>query len=129
MTKSELYAEGSAILARTWDEIVVGDHEIDSELLARASTVMSGGDLGPRYALITQPLLKMLLPDEDARTLEVRPGAPLISIVRTAWSVDGRPFEHSHDLFLADRVRIVARVRGRDASSLGSAVEVVGSLS
>ena len=62
----------------------------------------------------------------DARTLEVRPGAPLISIVRTAWAVDGRRFEHSHDLFRADRVRIVARVRGRDASSLGSAVEVVG---
>jgi len=62
----------------------------------------------------------------DARTLEVRPGAPLISIVRTAWAVDGVRFEHSHDLFRADRVRIVARVRGRDASALGSAVEVVG---
>jgi GntR family transcriptional regulator len=62
----------------------------------------------------------------DARTLEVRPGAPLVSIVRTAWSADGRPFEHSRDLFRADRVRIVVRVRGRSASSLGSAVEVVG---
>jgi GntR family transcriptional regulator len=62
----------------------------------------------------------------DARTLEVRPGAPLVSILRTAWAVDGRPFEHSRDLFRADRVRIVVRVRGRDASSLGSAVEVVG---
>ena len=62
----------------------------------------------------------------DARTLEVRPGAPLVSIVRTAWSADGRPFEHSRDLFRADRVRIVVRVRGRNASSLGSAVEVVG---
>ncbi len=62
----------------------------------------------------------------DARTLEVRPGAPLISIVRTAWGADGRPFEHSRDLFRADRVRIVVRVRGRDASSLGTAVEVAG---
>jgi GntR family transcriptional regulator len=62
----------------------------------------------------------------DARMLEVRPGAPLISIVRTAWTADGRPFEHSRDLFRADRVRIVARVRGRDASSLGTAVEVAG---
>jgi GntR family transcriptional regulator len=62
----------------------------------------------------------------DARTLEVRPGAPLISIVRTAWAADGRPFEHSRDLFRADRVRIVARVRGREASSLGTAVEVAG---
>ena len=60
----------------------------------------------------------------DARTLEMRPGAPLISIVRTAWTAEGRPFEHSRDLFRADRVRIIARVRGRDASSLGAAVEV-----
>ena len=63
----------------------------------------------------------------DGRVLDVRPGAPLISIVRTAWMVDGRPFEHSRDLFRADRVRIVARVRGRDASSLGAAVEVAAS--
>ena len=64
----------------------------------------------------------------DARTLEVRPGTPLISIARTAWAAGGRPFEHSRDLFRADRVRIVARVRGRDASSLGTAVEVAGSI-
>ena len=63
----------------------------------------------------------------DARTLEVRPGASLISIVRTAWTADGRPFEHSRDLFRADRVRIVARVRGRDAALLGTAVEVAAS--
>ncbi len=62
----------------------------------------------------------------DARTLEVRPGAALVSILRTAWAVDGRPFEYSRDLFRADRVRIVVRVRGRHGSSLGSAVEVVG---
>ena len=60
----------------------------------------------------------------DARALEVRPGAPMISIVRTAWTADGQAFEHSRDLFRADRVRIIARVRGRDASSLGAAVEV-----
>jgi GntR family transcriptional regulator len=62
----------------------------------------------------------------DARVLEVRPGAPLVAIARTAWSADGRPFECSRDLFRADRVRIVVRVQGRDAASLGSAVEVVG---
>lgn len=62
----------------------------------------------------------------DARTLEVRPGAPLVSILRTAWAVGGQPFEHSRDLFRADRVRMIVRVRGRDGSSLGSAVEVIG---
>jgi GntR family transcriptional regulator len=61
----------------------------------------------------------------EARVLEVRAGAPLVSIARTAWSEDGRPFERSNDLFRADRVRIVVRVRTRDPHSLGSAVEVV----
>lgn len=62
----------------------------------------------------------------EARVLELRPGAPVVSIARTAWSADGRAFERSHDLFRADRVRIVVRVRSRDAALLGSAVEVVG---
>ena len=61
----------------------------------------------------------------DARTLQIRPGEPLVAIVRTAWALDGTAFEHSRDLFRADRVRIVARVRGRDPSALGSAVEVI----
>ena len=62
----------------------------------------------------------------EARVLEVRPGAPLVAIVRTAWAADGRPFERSHDLFRADRVRIVTRVRTADPAALGSSVEVVG---
>ena len=61
----------------------------------------------------------------EARVLEVRAGAPLVSIARTAWSEEGRPFERSNDLFRADRVRIVVRVRTRDPHTLGSAVEVV----
>jgi GntR family transcriptional regulator len=61
----------------------------------------------------------------EARVLEVRAGAPLVAIARTAWSEDGRAFERSNDLFRADRVRIVVRVRAGDPQSLGSAVEVV----
>jgi GntR family transcriptional regulator len=61
----------------------------------------------------------------EARVLEVRPGAPLVAIARTAWAADGRPFERSHDLFRADRVRIVTRVRTADPAALGSSVEVV----
>jgi GntR family transcriptional regulator len=61
----------------------------------------------------------------EARVLEVRPGAPLVAIARTAWAADGRPFERSNDLFRADRVRIVTRVRTADPAALGSSVEVV----
>ena len=62
----------------------------------------------------------------EARVLDARAGAPLVAIARTAWGSDGRAFEHSRDLFRADRVRIVVRVRGRSPSTLGSSVEVIG---
>jgi GntR family transcriptional regulator len=61
----------------------------------------------------------------EARVLDVRPGASLVAIARTAWDADGQAFEHSRDLFRADRVRIVVRVRGRTPAALGSSVEVV----
>ena len=55
----------------------------------------------------------------EARVLDVRAGAPLMAIARTAWGSDGRAFEHSYDLFRADRVRIVVRVRGRSPRGAG----------
>jgi GntR family transcriptional regulator len=45
----------------------------------------------------------------EARLLGLRRGAPLLAVARTAWDTDGRAFERSHDLFRADRARIVVR--------------------
>ena len=66
---------------------------------------------------------------KEARILEVRRSTPLVAIIRTAWDREGRPFEHSHDLFRSDRVRIVVRTpAGTDApAGVASTVEVVGS--
>jgi GntR family transcriptional regulator len=50
----------------------------------------------------------------EARLLGLRRGAPLLAVARTAWDADGRAFERSHDLFRADRARIVVRARGGD---------------
>ncbi|MEA2281496.1 MAG: GntR family transcriptional regulator [Solirubrobacteraceae bacterium] len=63
----------------------------------------------------------------ESRLLGVRRGAPLLSIARTAWDADGRPFERSHDLFLAERARIVVRARASAAAPtlVGAAVQVV----
>jgi GntR family transcriptional regulator len=47
----------------------------------------------------------------DARLLGLRRGAPLLAVARTAWDAGGRAFERSHDLFRADRARIVVRAR------------------
>ena len=56
----------------------------------------------------------------EARLLGVARGAPLLTVARTTWDADGRPFERSHDLFRGDRARIVVRAR-----SVGAAVQVL----
>jgi GntR family transcriptional regulator len=49
-------------------------------------------------------------PDEAA-VLDVAISAPLLSITRTTCAADGEPFEHSHDLFRADRTTITVHTR------------------
>jgi GntR family transcriptional regulator len=62
----------------------------------------------------------------EARLLDVRRGAPLLTIARTAWDADGRAFERSHDLFRGDRARIVVRARAAAAAPtlVGASVHV-----
>jgi GntR family transcriptional regulator len=43
----------------------------------------------------------------DAEALEVREGAPLMLVERTAYAVTGQPLEYARDLFRGDRTRIV----------------------
>lgn len=63
----------------------------------------------------------------EARLLGVARGAALVAISRTAWTVDGEAFEHSHDLFRGDRVRIVVRARAAPPANavVATSVEVV----
>jgi GntR family transcriptional regulator len=56
--------------------------------------------------------------ENAARVLGVRRSAPLVSIERHTADTDGVPFELSHDLFRADRVRIVVRAQA-DRSTAG----------
>jgi GntR family transcriptional regulator len=46
---------------------------------------------------------------DEAAILAVPPDAPLLSITRTTRNAAGVPFEHSHDLFRADRTSITVR--------------------
>ena len=67
-------------------------------------------------------------PDE-AMVLDVPTGAPLLSITRTTTDSDGEPIEFSHDLFRADRTRIVVRTPGhggvaRSARGRGRVIEL-----
>jgi len=50
---------------------------------------------------------------DEAALLEVEPGAPLLSIMRTTNDNHGDPIEYSLDLFRGDRTRIVVRTPGR----------------
>lgn len=64
----------------------------------------------------------------EARLLGLRRGAPLLAVARIAWDAEGRAFERSHDLFRADRARIVVRARAGPAAStlVGAAVHARG---
>jgi GntR family transcriptional regulator len=69
-------------------------------------------------------------PDEGA-ILGVAPGAPLLSIMRNTVDENGDPIEYSHDLFRAERIRIVVRSPGaggitRAAGAPGRHVELRG---
>jgi GntR family transcriptional regulator len=57
---------------------------------------------------------------DEARILGVAPGAPLLSVSRVTRDTEGVAFEFSHDLFRADRTRIVVRTSGT-AGTAGSA--------
>jgi GntR family transcriptional regulator len=54
----------------------------------------------------------VLAGDEEAVLLRSAVGAPLLALDRTTRDQDGQPFEHSHDLFRADRIRILVRSTG-----------------
>jgi GntR family transcriptional regulator len=55
---------------------------------------------------------------DEASILDVRAEAPLLSITRTTRDGRGVPFEHSHDLFRADRTTITVRTPGRSSTFL-----------
>ncbi len=48
----------------------------------------------------------ILATDDQAKLLDVEPGAPLMQVTRTAYAVDGLPVEFACDLFRTDRTRI-----------------------
>jgi GntR family transcriptional regulator len=50
---------------------------------------------------------------DEAAILGIAPGAPLLSITRRTVDESGSPIEFSHDLFRAERTRIVVRTPGR----------------
>ena len=66
---------------------------------------------------------------DEAMVLEIAPGAPLLSITRTTTDTEDEPIEFSHDLFRADRTRIVVRTPGhggvaRPARARGRLIEL-----
>ncbi len=66
---------------------------------------------------------------DEAMVLDIAPGAPLLSITRTTTDTEDEPIEFSHDLFRADRTRIVVRTPGqggvaRPAPARGRLIEL-----
>jgi GntR family transcriptional regulator len=60
---------------------------------------------------------------DEAAVLDVEPDAALLAITRTASDADGDPIEYAHDLFRADRTRLVVR-SGDGAGGRAQVVEL-----
>ncbi|MFI1385992.1 GntR family transcriptional regulator [Embleya sp. NPDC020886] len=74
---------------------------------------------GVTPADVTEEIEVVAATADEARVLEVEPGAPLISVVRVAADRHGGSFELSHDLFRADRTRMTIHTQLRDAQDEG----------
>jgi GntR family transcriptional regulator len=68
---------------------------------------MLESDYGVRPCDATERIEVVIGAEHEVSILEVEPKAPLMSITRTTEDESGVPFEFSHDLFRADRTRIV----------------------
>ena len=58
--------------------------------------------------------------EDEAAILAVEPGSALLSITRTTKDSHGRVFEHSHDLFRADRTVITVRTPAPERAGEGT---------
>jgi GntR family transcriptional regulator len=69
------------------------------------------GLLGEHFGVVPQETTERIevvrAEPDDASILGIAREDPLLSITRVTSGEDGTPFEHSHDLFRADRTRIV----------------------
>ncbi|HLJ02840.1 MAG TPA: GntR family transcriptional regulator [Solirubrobacteraceae bacterium] len=98
------------------------DHSLSGSLyeLLRAHYGLEPGEAEERIEVIEAGAA-------EARLLGLPRGGSLVAISRDAWDVDGVAFEHSHDLFRGDRVRIVVRARSAPKAPgvVATSVEVV----
>lgn len=86
-------------------------------------------EYGIRPAEAVERIDAVLAGPHEASILGTIAGQPLIAIHRTTRDADGRIFEYSHDLFRADRTRMVVRTKGTPDSEAprlsGRRLEVV----
>ncbi|MBL7626971.1 GntR family transcriptional regulator [Frankia nepalensis] len=69
-------------------------------------------EYGVRPGEALEQIEVVLAGDDEATLLRTTAGAPLLALDRTTYDSAGEPFEFSHDLFRADRIRILVRSTG-----------------
>jgi len=77
---------------------------------------------GTRPAGTVEKMEVRLASEDEATYLDVPPGAPLLVINRTTTDAEGDPWEHAHDLFRGDRMRLIVRSGTAAAAGRGSVV-------
>jgi MoxR-like ATPase len=75
-TAKETYAAGRAKIEEAWKQLESGAPLAGDALAPRLGPVVKAGNSSQRYAAITQPLQKLILPEADCRQLRNQAGAP-----------------------------------------------------
>lgn len=102
---------GRQILDTQIGRIRTGEVQPEADLVARVASAMDTHDVSRSYALITQPLCKLLAPAVDTRSLDSGrwPGfSPrvLSKAVVVPWNSSvGRPLPHSEDPYVSNPLR------------------------
>ena len=89
---------------------------LDGDLTASLTDLMAG--VGARVARSQDTAEAVPAADEDARLLDVSPGAPLIRIEGVAFSADQQPLRYTEALYRGDRFRFSVDTTNSDNPGL-----------
>lgn len=110
------FADGSPI---SLEQAILPAHLVDGlpeRDLAGSLYELLDREYGIRPAEATERIEVVLASPQEASILDIATGQPLIAVHRTTSDAQGRIFEHSTDLFRADRTVMVVRTKGTPES-------------
>ena len=100
LSRGELYSAGRQELLEAWRRTQETDEAFPAEGEADFAAVLSGPELAPRYALVTQLVLKLVIPTAGIRQLKDFQDAPSGFSARALAKNTVVPFDIENDALL-----------------------------